>query len=481
MINLSQDDERIRVPGSHSTTQQLAEFAATMAHIELPEDVVTKVMWHLIDTLGCAAAGAELPIAAISRAAAKAIGANGHCRVFGTEQLYSPAGAAFANASIANALDFDDGTEVNGKGLGHPGATLIPAALAGLDRFEVSGDTLIRALTAGYEVNNRLIVSLQPSPERFEQVYGVSQHQSIGAAVVYGVLAGLDVKQLHNAIGLAATLTNVPSLHKYNWQDRPIVSLKDGVAPAAMAGVLAVEYTLAGLMGSVEVLDGPTGFWRMMGSDQFDFDTLVSDLGREWRTLESSFKLYPACRWLAPALEAFESLRDLNRLDPERIAGIQVHTFSKIANDLSESRPTNEIDAQFSLPYLIAALALRLPPGPEWFKSASLHDAQLLTIAQKVKIHVDPAMDAAMKGSFRRPSATVTVDMADGTHHKLHVPAPQGGRLRPVSYDAVCSKALSNFNVAGISGSKVIAFAKGLYGNPGVVSFERLLQGMNPV
>lgn len=476
MNTVGHDDEGICVPANHSATHQLAKFAASVKYIRIPEEVVTKVVWHLVDTLGCAVAGAELPIAEMSRVAAKAIGANGRCPVFGTEQLYSPAGAAFANASIANALDFDDGTEVNGKGLGHPGATLVPAALSGLSRFEVSGDLLIRALTAGYEVNNRLIVALQPSPERFEQVYGVSQHQAIGAAIVYGVMAGLDVKQLHNAIGLAATLTNVPSLHKYNWQHRPIVSLKDGVAPAAMAGVLAVEYTLAGLTGSVDVLDGATGYWRMMGSDQFDFETLVRGLGVEWRTMESSFKLYPACRWLAPALEAFESLRDLNRLDAAQIDTIHVHTFSKIANDLSESCPVNETDAQFSLPYLIAALAMRLPAGPEWFKSRSLRDPQLLAIARKVSIHVDPAMDAAMKGSFRRPSASVSIEMMNGARHKLHVPAPQGGRLRPVSYDAVCTKALSNFYVAKLPGSKIISLAKRLYTQTSIATFERLLQ-----
>ena len=75
---------------------------------------------------------------------------------------------------------------------------------------------LITALTVGFEVNNRLIHAIQPSAERFNEVYGVAQHQSIGAALVAGLLLGMDEQQLHNAVGLAAVLTPLPSLHQYN-------------------------------------------------------------------------------------------------------------------------------------------------------------------------------------------------------------------------------------------------------------------------
>ncbi len=113
---------------------------------------------------------------------------------------------------MINGLDHDDGVEIDGKGLGHPGATLVAAAMVALDLNPepVAQDVLITTLAAGFEVNNRLIHAIQPSAERFSQVYGVAQHQSIGAAVVAGRLLGLNPEQLHHAVGLAAALTPLP-------------------------------------------------------------------------------------------------------------------------------------------------------------------------------------------------------------------------------------------------------------------------------
>ena len=154
----------------------------------------------------------------------------------------------------------------------------------------VSGAAFLAAIIAAYEINNRLIGAMQPSFARFREVYGVCQHQSVGAAVAYGCLAGLDAAGLENAIGHAATLANVPSLRKYNWDDRPLISLKDFNAPATEAGIRAVQFHAAGLIGSRDVLGGESGFWRMLGSDQFDAGGMLAGLERTgpWRTTPSS-------------------------------------------------------------------------------------------------------------------------------------------------------------------------------------------------
>ncbi len=53
--------------------------------------------------------------------------ADGACFVFGDTGRYTPAGAALLNGALAHSLDFDD---THAAGTLHPGAPVIPAAIA---------------------------------------------------------------------------------------------------------------------------------------------------------------------------------------------------------------------------------------------------------------------------------------------------------------------------------------------------------------
>ncbi|WP_172331682.1 MmgE/PrpD family protein [Mangrovicoccus sp. HB161399] len=426
-------------------TRPLACFAA--GGIAAPKEIRDHLALHLLDTLACAAGGAGLEISRAARRHAVAMGGSGPAGLIGGGAT-SPMMAAFANALAANALDFDDGFEHEGKGMGHPGATMVAAALAAAAKRPVPGPEFLDALIAATEVNNRLILSLQPTPERFREVYGIGQHQAIGAAMAYGRLCGLDAAAMENAIGLAATLVPVPSLHKYNWTARPIASFKDFVAPAAQAGVQAVELSLAGFTGAAGVLDGPQGFWRMAGSDRFDAGLLTGGLGERWLSGQGAFKTYPACRWIAPALEAAETV--LAGIAPEEIRALTIRSFADVAAKMGVCDPVNAIDAQFALPHLIACLAHGLPVGPRWMDAEALADPQLRATARKVVLETDPEADAAMTGRGRRPSATAELLTADGRWLSHHIPAPKGGALRPVSGAAVLAKASGLLAAAGL-------------------------------
>lgn len=457
-------------------TAAVVDFAAQLDYDSLPASVVEKAKWHILDTFCCAMAGRSLEVAVSARKAAKAMGSGG-CPVFGTALSTSASAAAFANAVTANALDYDDGFEIDGKGMGHPGSTIVSAALSALGEQPVSGKAFITAVVAGYEVNNRLIFSMQPSAERFAEVYGVSQHQGIGACITYSRLRGLQRDALNNAIGLAGGLTPVPSLHKYNWNSRPIISLKDFVAPAAMAGVLAVELSQAGFIGSTDLFDGPAGYWRMMGSDRFDPARLTEGLGQHWYLEDSSFKLYPACRWMAPALEAFELLVSEHAIVIDDIAGVAVDTFSVIRDKLMAVDPVNEIDAQFSLPFCLAALAMRLPKGREWFQRGVLDDPVIKDLASKVWVNVDPLMDQQMSGSQRRPSARVTIHLRNGQCLHQTIVSPLGSTSRPVSLAMICAKAIHNLQGLPESAEEIVDWLLELEKHPLVN--DRLLAMMS--
>ncbi len=438
-------------------TRQLIEFASRLTEDDIPEAVRHKIRLHLLDTLGCGWASSRHPVSTPFLQAARISGGEGRCSVFG-HQGFSPLAAVFANATVINALDHDDGVEIQGKGLGHPGASLIACALTALDLCDkpVTTGRLVTALTAGYELNNRLIYAIQPTADRFHQVYGVAQHQSIGSALVAGLLLGLDRQQLNDAIGLAAVLTPLPSLHQYNWQQRPLMSLKDAVAPAAQAALQAVLLVQQGIRGSQDVLDGDQGFWRMIGSDQVDPSVMTDRTGSHWYAAYGSFKIYPACRWLACALECMQHICRTTGWAPEDIDAVRVHSFPRLVNDLMDYQPQTITDAQFSLPWTLAMVASGIPAGADWYSEHALHNRHYLALAAKVSARVDKALTARMEGAARQPGARVEVIHRNGqtvSHQQL---IPSGSAGRPLPEAQIVAKARHNLREAPGAGEEII-------------------------
>lgn len=433
-------------PPSGSAGEELAEFVGSLRFENIAPHVVQIAKLHLLDTVGCAFAGATcdttrrfLRFLTIEHAA-------GPCPVLGTSLSFGPAAAAFGNAAAMNALDFDDGYEVDGRGMGHPGASLLAAALSAVWINECSGRDFLAAITAGYEVNNRLIRSMQPSIARFKQVYGVCQHQTVGSAAIYGRLAGLNASQLVNAFGFAATLANVPSLRKYNFAERPLISLKDFNAPAAEAGVRAVQLAEAGLIGSKSVFDDDDGYWRMAGSDRFDRTILTGGLGASWSLENNSIKPYPACRWLHAALEALEGLIAERAPEAVQITELRFKTTSVLATGFLDAEPRTMVDAQFSLPYCAAAVALKVPPA-QWYTDETLGRRDVIELSARVRADADPGFDAAFN-ERRVHGAEAVLRIGDVELQSPRLDGPKGGAERPLPERDILAKFNDNVGPA---------------------------------
>jgi 2-methylcitrate dehydratase PrpD len=429
-------------------TRQAADFACALRLDTVPEPIRHEAKLHILDSIGCGIAGASSTLAqqvlnylAIEHRA-------GPCPVLGAALSFGPAAAGFANSAAMNALDFDDGFEIAGRGMGHPGATIVAAALSAAFTARVGGAAFLEAVIAAYEINNRLIRAMQPSYARFREVYGVCQHQTVGAAIACGRLASLDAAGLENAIGLAATLANVPSLRKYNWDTRPLVSLKDFNAPATEAGIRAVQMHAAGLVGARDVLGGESGLWRMLGSDQFDADGMLAGLGTErapeWTLPYNSFKSFPVCRWIHTALEAFAEVAATHRVAASEIEQVTVHTSHGMVRDFMDHAPATMVDAQFSLPFCLAALALGLAPGAAWYRPETLRRADVAAFGRRVVAEIDPDVDALMTGPLRRPAGRITLRARGTDFVSRLIEIPSGSAESPIGDASVEAKFIAN-------------------------------------
>src|SRR5258707_14056771 len=109
--------------------------------------------------------------------------AAGNSGVFGDAARYTPAGAAFLNGALAHSLDFDD---THAAGSLHPGAPVIPAALAAGEMVGASGADVLAAVIAGYEVTCRVALAL-PAGEHYDRgFHPTATCGAFGAAAARG-------------------------------------------------------------------------------------------------------------------------------------------------------------------------------------------------------------------------------------------------------------------------------------------------------
>ena len=130
----------------------LIDFIVKTDWSQLPDNVRHQSKRCFLDTLGAMIAGHKTPVAELmaSFAAVQFRGNESSILVKGNK--LSASGAALVNGFANNALDIDDGYRLT---KGHPGACVLPVALAVGEMAEVTGEKFLTALVVGYEVGIR--------------------------------------------------------------------------------------------------------------------------------------------------------------------------------------------------------------------------------------------------------------------------------------------------------------------------------------
>ena len=423
-----------------SPTLQLVDFARNLTWADVPPAAQKAARTAVLDSIGCMLGGSRTEVARRTLGIIETLGGAPQAVISGTRKRTSAPLAAFMNGVHANVLDYDDAFERDGKGMGHPGATVIPAALAMAELTAAPAAELAAAVVAGYEVANRIIEAIQPTPQRHSQVWGVAVHQAFGSAVAAARLLRLDEAAFLNAFGLAGTHSTMPAARKWNWTTRPLSTPKDVVAAPAETGIRVALLASAGWQGSRDILDGEKGFWIMAGSDRCDHSRLVDRLGTRWTVQELSFKPYPACRWVHAALEATEGIMREGRLTAADIRSVEVGSFEDLVTNFADRRPTTLIDGEFSVPWTQAVMIAGLPKGPAWYAPAALADPALHGVADKVAMVVDAEAQARHFSDERKSMSVVRIEATDGRRFERRVAVAVGGVASPWPEGGIAAK-----------------------------------------
>lgn len=130
-------------------SRQLAGYVAAAGEQALTDDLREAACRSVLDLVIAAAAGVAASGPRAVRRVARVTMAGGALPVWFSGETAGLAGAVWCNASAAAALDLDDGHRM---ARGHPGAAIIPAALAAAQEAGSTTQELLRAIVVGYEV-----------------------------------------------------------------------------------------------------------------------------------------------------------------------------------------------------------------------------------------------------------------------------------------------------------------------------------------
>ena len=108
-------------------TRGIAQFVAALRYEAIPPEVTHRIKLLILDSLGCALYGADLPWTRILQHRLETLDATRQCAAWGTGLRLSAPHAALVNGTQVQGFELDD---VHRAGVLHVGAVVLPALIA---------------------------------------------------------------------------------------------------------------------------------------------------------------------------------------------------------------------------------------------------------------------------------------------------------------------------------------------------------------
>ena len=360
-------------------TLAVAEYAASTRIESIPAHVQERAKQIIFDEMACACFGRRSPAGDLTARYAAAIGGSAESRILGTG-LRAPAPyAALANGTAGHGEEVD-GAHVVG---GHPGATVVPAAMAMAERQRATGADLINAVVLGlrrrHEDGRCLRRGLPreaaaPSPLRLP----VCSRGGGGGRTAHG----LDPARHCHAMALVTFQANgLCAL----FQERRHISKSFSAGQYAFAGVSAALMAAVGMEGSDDILGAPHGLLEAWGVEN-GREILTHGLGEEYAVMGANFKFVNAGYPIHAAVEAATEVMRTHRLNAATIAAVHVGMPAN-ALRVVDNRAMHNICVQDMLAaaLVLGSLSLRESPFP-----AILDHPDFLAMRGRITVGIDP-------------------------------------------------------------------------------------------
>ena len=417
------------------------------------------------DTVGVTLAGSVEPAARLVRDVACAEGGAPRCGILGVAERTGAGWAALANGTAAHALDFDDMCFVS---LAHPSAPLVAAGLPVAELADTGGAALLDAYCVGFEIE--AVLGRVMNPTHYEQGWhATATLGTIGAAATAARLLGQDAQTAACSMAIAASEASGLK-ESFGTMVKP---LQAGLA--GRNGVLAALLAKAGLTASDRAVDGPQGLLVSMQARQPELGDAGAALGRVWEIVDGGItvKLYPSCAATHPTIDTLLDLRSEHGFVADEVEQIDIGVDAVTPTVLIHDRPTEGLEAKFSMHFCAAAAVADGRVDIQTFETG-LADPVIRRLLTRVTMRVDPSVGGDQPALTE---AMVTVRLADGRSLGRRVRGARGYPSRPPTAEELDRKfrICAERAVSPSAASEALDFLRDLERRPRVAALTELL------
>ncbi|WP_043460805.1 MmgE/PrpD family protein [Azohydromonas australica] len=397
-------------------TLALTRYAASTSLEALPADVVDRAKQVIFDEVACACFGRRSLAGDLGARYAGQFGGAAEARIHASAQRVAAPYAALANGAAGHGEEVD-GAHVVG---GHPGASIVHAAVAMAERQRSSGAELINAVVLGYEVGTR-VVKACGTLFSVKNRFGLNSDflYTLGATAAACRLMRLDSNAHGHALALSTFQSNALCAF---YAEKRHISKSFCNGQFAFTGVSAALMAVAGLEGHEDILGAPYGVlhaWGVEGGREILLDRLGSHFG----IMDANFKLLNAGYPIHAPVEAALTLVAQHGIAPSAIESIDVGMPTQTMK-VVDNRDMHNICLQdmLSAALVRGGLALRESPFP-----AVLNDPVFQQLRPRVQLRGHPDLDRDQPDGR---GAIVTMTTRDGAVVSARIDYPKGHSRR---------------------------------------------------
>lgn len=422
---------------AHPTTaqptaaQSLARFICDQSYRDVPPAAVSRCRELLLDQLGCQLIGASMPWNQPVYQYVRSAKNGGPARIVRYGKAVPLDDAVLVNGTFAQGCELDDYYDQGG---GHPGAATVPVILTLAQQYPVSGQELITAMAAGYEVGWRIGRALLP--ELMNRGYHAQSVIGVFiAAAAAGKILRLNPEQMTHALAIAGS--HASGTMEFDQSGGEVKRLHNGIA--CCGGLRSALLAQLGLTGPPTIFEGERGILKAM-SGKCNVDPIVKDLhtvNEHPALYHAAIKRFPVNASQHSPIELLDKLVREHEIEARQVVKIRAEVNEGILlHGGTIYQPKEVIEAQFSLRF---SLALRLLKGnndlQHYVDPAVWNDPAMLEIGKAIELLGDPTATGP-----RRFACAISIELAEGREVRGVLAAPKGNYKNPLSTDELQEK-----------------------------------------
>ena len=388
---------------AEGATSAIVRFVAGLRHDALSDEVRHYARRHILDSVGVMIAGAGGDVARRAEAVLASVRPAGHVPVAGRARRADLLDAAFLAGTATHGIELDDGYR---QGSVHPGCVVTPAVLATAYERGVNGKAAVEAIVAGYETAIAIARACHPDL-RHRGFHPTGAVGVFGAAMAVGKLRGLSLRQLADALGIAASSS--AGLFAFVNGGADIKRLHAG--HASREGMQAALLAEQGVQGPPGVIEARDGFMQAFAFEPERARPIELPPAVPFGITDCYIKPYACCRHIQPAVEALIGLLNDEKIATDEVKRVDAETY-RIAAEHAETGWDDFASAQLSFPYLMALALKYRAIKVEHFEDAARGDPEIADLAHKLRVTAPPEIDRLYP---RLRPARVTIVTARGT------------------------------------------------------------------